>query len=285
VSAAAAASPPRVMRARARHLYYRARLSRMLGRRVAAAELCHRALAQCDYGRAWRMLAELELPGEDYLALLARVHRHVRPATYLEVGVARGDSLRLLAPETRALAIDPAPRLKQPFGPLQKLFLETSDEFFARHDAVAELGGRRIRMAFIDGMHRFEFALRDFLNIERLAEPDTLVFIHDCYPLDARTAAREQTTAFWSGDVWRLIVLLKRHRPDLAIHTIAAPPTGLGLITRLDPRAGALTSALDELIAEGLATDYAHIESDKPAALNLVANDWLRLAPLLRRAS
>jgi hypothetical protein len=268
-------------RARARHLYYRARLNRWMGRRREAAALCQRALALSDYSRAHRLLAELELPGEDYLRVLARVHRELKPATYLEIGVARGDSLALAEPATRAIGIDPAPRLRHPPGALQRLFTETSDEFFARHDAVAELGGQRVRMAFIDGMHHFDFALRDLMHLEPLCEPRSLIFVHDCYPLDERTAAREQVTRFWSGDVWRLIVLLKKHRPDLSVHTIGAPPSGLGLITRLDPGSRTLARDLPALIAEGLAIDFATIADRKAEALNLFPNEWPKLRALI----
>jgi len=271
-------------RARARHLYYRARLYRWIGRRRAAAELCRRALGWCDYGRAHRLLAELTLPGEDYLRVLARAHQELRPATYLEIGVARGDSLALALPETRAIGIDPAPRLRASAGPNQRVFAETSDEFFGRRNARAELGGP-LAMAFIDGMHHFDFALRDFVHLEPLCEPDSVIFVHDCYPLDERTATREQRTAFWSGDVWRLIVLLKRHRPDLAIHTIGTPPTGLGLITRLDPASPGLRERLPELIAEGLAIGFETLAPAKSAALNLVPNEWRSLRALLRGQS
>jgi hypothetical protein len=268
-------------RAKARHLYYRARLNRWLGRDPAAAELCRRALEFCDYTRAYRLLAQTELPGEDYFQVLARVHEHVRPATYVEIGVARGRSLRLVGPDTLTLGVDPQPSVEGPLGPRQRLFGETSDEFFAKRNVIAELGGRRVRMAFIDGMHHFDFALRDFANLEPLCDPDSLIFVHDCYPIDARSAAREQTTAFWSGDIWRLITLLKRHRPDLSIHTIATPPTGLGLITRLDPGSSWLRDNLTALIEEGLASNLATIAHDKAAALNLVPNDWPKLRQLL----
>lgn len=276
--------PAAEQRARARHLYYRARLNRWMGRRREAAALCQRALALSDYSRAHRLLAELELPGEDYLRVLARVHRELRPPTYLEIGVARGDSLELVSPATRAIGIDPAPRLRHPLGALQSVFTETSDEFFARHDVVAELGGRRVHMAFIDGMHHFDFALRDFMHLEPLCDTHSLIWVHDCYPLDERTGAREQGTRFWSGDVWRLIVLLKKYRPDLAVHTIGAPPTGLGLITRLDPESRTLGAQLPALIAEGLATEFATIAHRKAEALNLFPNEWPRLKALLREA-
>jgi hypothetical protein len=238
-------------------------------------------LSFCDYTKAYRLLAQLELPGEHYFKVLERVHEHVRPATYLEVGVSRGESLRLVQPQTLALGIDPAPHLEFELSPNQQVFAQTSDEFFARPDVPALLGGKPLNMAFIDGMHHFEYALRDFINIEPLCTPDSLVFVHDCFPIDARSAARDQTTGFWSGDIWRLIVLLKQYRPDLAIHTIGTPPTGLGLITRLDPQSTVLRSRLPELITAGMALDFSAIAARRPEAVNLMPYDWRRVRQLL----
>ena len=272
---------PAGLRRRARYSFFGARLNLWLGRKAAAQRLCRRALSFCDYTKAYRMLAQLELPGEHYFKVLARVHAHVRPATYLEVGVSRGESLKLVQPQTLALGIDPEPHLAFELASNQTVFAQTSDEFFARPDVPALLGGRPLQMAFIDGMHHFEYALRDFINIEPLCTPESLVFVHDCFPIDARSAERDQTTGFWSGDIWRLIVLLKKYRPDLAIHTLGTPPTGLGLITRLDPHSAVLRSRLPELIAEGLALDFSAIAARRPAALNLVPYDWPRVRQLL----
>jgi hypothetical protein len=269
------------LRRKARYSFFRARLSQLLGRKADAQRLCRRALSFCDYTNAYRLLAELDLPGENYFKVLARVHAQVRPETYLEVGVSRGDSLKLVGPQTLALGIDPEPRVGFALRANQQVFAQTSDEFFARPDVPALLGGKPLDMAFIDGMHHFEYALRDFVNIEPLCGADSLIFIHDCYPIDARSAAREQTTAFWSGDIWRVIVLLKHYRPDLSIHTIVTPPTGLGLITRLDPASTLLRSRLPELIAAGLALDFASIAQRRPEALNLVPYDWPHVRQLL----
>lgn len=262
-------------------LYLRARLNRWLRRRKAAAALCHRVLTLADDGKAHRLLAELELPGPDYLSVLDSVHRFLKPLTYLEIGVARGDSLRLARDETYTVGIDPTPRLKCVLRARQCVFHETSDEFFARRDVIAELGGHRIQMAFIDGMHRFEFALRDFANIETFSAPDAVIFVHDCYPLNARTASREQTTVFWSGDVWRLVLLLKKHRPDLRLHTIATAPTGLAVISGLDPRSRLIQDNLSELIAEAMAIDFGTIADHRAEALNLIPNDWSGIRELL----
>ena len=92
------------------------------------------------------------------------------------------------------------------------MFALTSDDFFAQQDVRSAFGGRALDLAFIDGMHRFEFALRDFINIERLCSANSVILMHDCYPLDARTAQRERQTGFWSGDIWRLVMLLREQR-------------------------------------------------------------------------
>jgi hypothetical protein len=272
---------PAHLRRQARYSFFRARFNQLLGRKAEAQRLCRRALSFCDYTKAYRLLSELDLPGEHYFRVLARVHAQVRPATYLEVGVSRGESLKLVGPATLALGIDPEPRVGFTLAPNQRVFAQTSDEFFARPDVPALLGGKPLDMAFIDGMHHFEYALRDFVNIEPLCSAASLIFIHDCYPIDARSAARDQTTAFWSGDIWRLIVLLKKYRPDLSIHTIGAPPTGLGLISRLDPTSTVLRGRLPELIAEGLALDFSQIAAHRPEALNLLPYDWQHVSQLL----
>ncbi len=265
----------------ARLNYLGARLNQWLGRTAAAKRMCRRAVGFCDYSRAYGLLAELELPAEYYFKVLERIHEHVRPATYLEVGVSRGGSLKLAGPETLALGIDPQPQLEFELQSNHRVFAQSSDEFFARPDVPELLGNRPLDMAFIDGLHHFEYALRDFINIEALCTPRSLIFVHDCFPLDERSAERDRITGFWSGDIWRLIVLLKKYRPDLAIHTLGTPPTGLGLIKHLDPRSDGLRGRLPELIAEGMTLNFGSIATRRAEALNLVPYEWPRVRQLL----
>ena len=90
-------------------------------------------------------------------------------------------------------------------------------------------------LAFVDGLHLFEVALADLLSIEQLAHSETVVLIHDVLPISARTSTRQRTTAVWSGDVWKMVVLLRRHRPDLMVTTLDVGPTGMAIITGFDP--------------------------------------------------
>jgi hypothetical protein len=265
----------------ARALFWRARWQQWRGRPQQALALCQRAVRYADYPRADALMARLTLPGEGYYDMLGRIHRYLGPATYLEIGVARGESLARVLPDTEVIGVDPQPQLTGPPRARQRIFTATSDEFFAQHELRALFGGRAVEMAFIDGMHRFENALHDFINVERCCAPHSVILMHDCYPLDARTAQREQRTRFWSGDIWRLLLLLREQRPDLTVRTIASPATGLGMVLNPDPGSRLLSARCGELIQTYLAKDFSVLEGRKPQALGLVPNEWPAVRALL----
>jgi tetratricopeptide (TPR) repeat protein len=228
------------------------------------------------------ILSQLRMPGPFYVEVLKAIHEHLRPRTYLEVGVETGQTLRLARPETRAIGIDPQPVLSHPLSGATVLHVMTSDDYFAGHDVRAELGGLPIDLAFIDGMHHFEFALRDFINIEKNCDPVSTVLIHDCCPLDRFTAERERHVEFWSGDIWRLMLVLRKYRPDLRLHTIVTAPTGLGVVRGLDPRSRVLEDRLEDIVREFLALDYSTLDSDKAVMLALYPNEWERIKAILQ---
>jgi hypothetical protein len=265
----------------ARALFLGARWHQWRGRPQRALQLCREAVRHADYPRADALMARLTLPGEIYYDVLARIHAHLRPATYLEIGIARGESLQRVLPDTDVIGIDPQPQLPEPASARQRIVTATSDEFFAQHDLRAEFGGRALQLAFIDGMHRFEYALRDFINVERACTRAAVILVHDCYPLDARTAQREQQTRFWSGDIWRLLLLLREQRPDLTVRTIGTPPTGLGMVLNPDPHSHVLGERCEALIAEYLGKDFQVLAGRQAEALGLVPNEWPAIRALL----
>lgn len=250
-----------------------------------------KALAHCEKARAlnpesvgaYVLLSELCLPGEDYFALLSRIITHLKPRTYVEIGVFEGSSLRLAKTAKRVVGIDPAPKITWPLEPHMQVFKTTSDAFFAQNDLLAVLGDRRVDLAFIDGMHQFEFALRDFANLERCCHQKSVILVQACYPLDEESAGREPRDSRWSGDVWRLIALLKKHRPDLHIQTIGTAPTGLAVIQNLNPESRLLLDQHDTLVQEFLALDYAYLHDQKAEKLNLVPNHWPHIKASLKQ--
>jgi hypothetical protein len=252
------------------------------GKADDAIALCRSALTVDPVNAsAHRMLARLSMPGEYYRDVLRRIHEHLRPRTYLEIGVSKGDTISLVHPETAAIGLDPQPKIDRPLSARTRIFTETSDDFFAHHDVAAELGGLPIDLAMIDGMHHFEFALRDFINVERCCAPASTILIHDCYPLDEISARRTRVSQFWSGDVWKVIVCLKKYRPDLTINTVACAPTGLAVIQKLDPTSIVLPSRLKEICDEFIGLPFSTIENRKAEVLNVYPNDWEQVRALL----
>ncbi|HKP27339.1 MAG TPA: class I SAM-dependent methyltransferase [Dongiaceae bacterium] len=225
--------------------------------------------------------------GTGYLKLLRRLHALQRPRHYLEIGTAAGKTLALA--RCASIAIDPRFRLAQDVRagkPACHLFEMTSDAFFAAHNPTALFGGP-IDLAFIDGMHHFDFALRDFMNIEPHCRPDSLIVLHDCLPVDdhmarrdprdrSRTAQSHYPNA-WAGDTWKALWILQRYRPDLRIFAFDAPPSGLVVVTRLDPSSTLIKQRYDEALAAAHAIDlagfYAGFEILPTAALR--RRSWL----------
>lgn len=254
------------------------------GNADGAIALCGQAIAldPCNL-LARQILIHASMPGDTYHDILRRIHQHLRPCTYVEIGVFKGETMAMAAPETLAIGLDPEPDIRYPLTARTRIFAETSDDFFAHRDLAAELGGLPVDLAFIDGMHHFEFALRDFINLERYCTGDSTILIHDCYPLDEMTSRRERVFNFWSGDVWKLVLCLKKYRPDLSVHTVHCAPTGLAIIRNLDPASTVLAASLDEICEEFIALPFATIAERKAEMLNAYSNKWGRVCALLGR--
>jgi tetratricopeptide (TPR) repeat protein len=246
-----------------------------LGRRDQALAAFHQALehdADCTPAR-WAM-AHDRLTGPDYLSRLTQLHALLAPALYVEIGVFEGASMALVPATTRAVGIDPKPRLfTAPQAPVLILPV-TSDAQFAKPDPRADWGGARINFGFIDGLHVFDQALRDFAYLEAHTAKGAVIAAHDTLPFDRITAERERVTNFHSGDVWKLIPFLSAHRPDLDVMTIKTPPTGLTLITGLNPDFDWQPLLQDSVIAPFRDLDFDVQFRDPTGVLKLIDNDW-----------
>ncbi len=195
--------------------------------------------------------------GLNYGHFLRTLHERLTPRTYLEIGVRTGATFKLA--DCAAIAIDPEFMLKGDVTgkkPLCLQFQETSDAFFAHRDPTALLGAP-LDMAFLDGMHLFEFLLRDFINTERHAHRNAVIVLHDCLPAHIGMSRRERSAArspfpyngWWTGDVWKIVPVLRQYRPDLSVEILDCWPTGLVLVTNLDPTSTTLSDAYTDIVA------------------------------------
>jgi capsular polysaccharide biosynthesis protein len=184
------------------------------------------------------------LGGMGYRDFMERLAVETGARTYLEIGTNDGGSVaRIPCP---SLCIDPSFRIdgacinnkEQTF-----FFKMRSDEFFRRFDPTAFLGGK-IDLAFLDGMHLFEYLLRDFINVEKVCGRHSNIVLHDCVPINVEMTERVKNAAnrknkalkdAWVGDVWKIVPVLREYRPDLTVTILDCPPTGLVVCNNLDP--------------------------------------------------
>jgi hypothetical protein len=133
---------------------------------------------------------------------------------------------------------------------------------------VPFLAGKSLGIGFIDGLHLFEQALKDFINLEKYCGPRSVILLHDTMPLDEATQSRATDTQFHTGDV--------------DIFTIATPWTGLTVVTGLDPLADQLADRYDEAVARFINMPFSEIENCMETALNVVPNHWIEVESRLK---
>lgn len=184
---------------------------------------------------------------------LTGLHEVLAPRSYVEIGI--NDGRGIARSRTRTIGVDPDYKIKAELACDLKLVKATSDDFFARPDAIDWFPEGVIDFAFIDGMHLFEYAFRDFINTERLCTPGSVVVLDDMLPRSGPEAARDRYTGEWTGDVYKVAQVLERFRPDLAVVPIDSEPTGVTLIVGLDPANTTLQDNYDAIIAEYLTPD------------------------------
>jgi hypothetical protein len=199
---------------------------------------------------------------------LRELHNASANRNYLEIGVNDGRSLKLS--RVPSIAVDPAFKVVTEIRCDVHLVKATSDDFFARENPLAHLRGGRhpvrnlrrgrkpfgywrrttLDLAFIDGMHLFEYALRDFINIEKHADWSSVIVFDDMLPRSIDEAARDRHTTAWTGDVYKVIEILGRYRPDLVTVLVDTQPTGQLVVFGADHSNTVLNDKYDEIIDE-----------------------------------
>jgi hypothetical protein len=263
--------------------FYKAQLLAQSGQVETAKQVLTELIrATPDFPGALPALAQLSFPGPSYRDVLRFLHERLRPQTYLEIGVEHGATLQLAVHSEVVIGVDPVlRRIPHRLPAATQLFHMTSDAFFATHSRSSLLAERRLGLAFIDGMHWFEFVLRDFHNVERWCYPGSTVVLHDCLPVAEVAAARERRTTFWVGDAWKALDGLLKHRPLLHVSVVPCHPSGLVIIQNLDPESETFPQWAAAFHDEYLTRRYPHAASDWPRHYPMIENSERGLDQLL----
>lgn len=189
--------------------------------------------------------------GKRYTRFLANLHNTHVFDWYLEIGCRTG---RTFGPvRSRTIAVDPYFRVTTDVigdKPALHIIQQTSDDFFA--SGFLQAMKIKLSVSFLDGMHLFEFLLRDFMNTEAHSREDGVILLHDCIPYSVEMTTRDIASiprGPWTGDVWKLLPILREFRPDLTIKVMDCNPTGLVMITGLSPKNTTLKRKYDDIVA------------------------------------
>lgn len=236
----------------------------------------------------------------DRHGFLRQLHRVYKPRNYLEIGVNDGRSLALS--RVPSVAVDPAFKVVKAISCDVHLVRATSDDFFSRKDPLLHLRPQRnpfralarkdplglfgadpkLDLSFIDGMHLFEFALRDFMNVERHARWSSVIVLDDMLPRNVDEAARDRHTDAWTGDVYKVATVLRRFRPDLVVVEVDTQPTGVVLIFGADPTSTVLKDDYDKIIEEFVVPDPQAVPEEVMVRKNAVAPETVLAADFWR---
>jgi hypothetical protein len=178
------------------------------------------------------------------LYFINRLIRERKFVSYLEIGVFLG-KVFFFVRAPRKIAVDPAFRFgfyrkfkrifKEVSNLWAKFYEKTSDDFFAT-EAARLFARKKIGVCLVDGMHEYDFALRDVENALNYLQQDGVIIMHDCNP-----ATPEEAISFeawksidfksnWNGDVWKTIVHLRSLRDDINVFVLDCDQ-GLGVVT------------------------------------------------------
>lgn len=214
--------------------------------------------------------------------LLTGLHELLSPRYYFEIGVREGMSLALS--RTKTVAVDPFFLVDREIRCDVHLVRTTSDEFFARRHPFAHFDEPTVDLAFIDGMHLSEYALRDVINTERYTHAGSVIVIDDMLPRSIEEAGRTRrgsaARGAWAGDVYKLVAAFRTLRPDLVCLEVDTQPTGTVVLLLPDPASRVLPEAYDRLVEEFVSPDPQVVPDETLHRTRAVSPEELLASPI-----
>lgn len=215
----------------------------------------------------------------DRITLINELMAKKKLHNYLEIGVFNG-RVFFRVKSTFKIAVDPAFAFDS-FRKIGKFFInpynlfnqyieKKSDDFFAK-DAVHLFASRQCNLSLIDGMHEYDFALRDVENTLKYLSDDGVIIMHDCNPVTKEEACTFEEwkgrnfKGQWNGDVWKTIMHLRTFRNDIDVFVLDCDQ-GLGIVTKRKPQ-NRLSYSQDDI------NRFTYEDFDKNRS------NWLNLKP------
>ena len=110
-------------------------------------------------------------------------------------------------------------------------------------------------------MHLAEYVVRDFINAEKYSHAGTVIMFDDVLPEQMEMAERGRRFNAWTGDVYKIVPVLRKYRPDLEIGVfetfIGQYRKGLAVVKNMDPNSTVLEENYKEIERDIFETGYA----------------------------
>jgi Methyltransferase domain len=200
-------------------------------------------------------------------------------STYLEIGVFAG-GVFFPVKAKRKIAVDPEftfgkfkrrKKILKNLSNLNASYFEMSSDDFFNTQAGPLFKEQPVDICLVDGMHEYEYALRDVENTLKYLQPDGVIIMHDCNPQTAGSAItfeewkNKNYEGNWNGDVWKTILHLRSLRKDITVFVLDVD-YGLGIVCKRHPEE-TLSFAKKEI------QDLTYNDFDKN-------RHWLNLKPM-----
>jgi hypothetical protein len=164
---------------------------------------------------------------------------------YLEIGVAQGLTLEQVR-ISRRWAVDPHPQFDHRNLPKGVVFeYMESDSFFHQIDTA-----KKFDLVFLDGLHTWQQTYKDLMNTLNHSHLSSIIVIDDVVPDDALAAIPDWEEALamkdavgitdgrWQGDVFKVLLVIRDHHPELDFCVVGENAEGdnpQAIVWKLDP--------------------------------------------------
>lgn len=138
--------------------------------------------------------------------IINRIAGIIGAVSYLEIGVADGESMRHVDIPIRH-GVDPMP---SPGGQRAcTTYFPYSSRFFFEELSTDESKLKQYDVVFIDGDHKAELVYYEIQKALELVSPKGVIVIHDCNPATEAMQTDEYQGGLWNGTVWKAIARLR----------------------------------------------------------------------------
>lgn len=167
------------------------------------------------------------------LDVLSFLFNKVRPKLFVTLGD-HAKYVQCVPQPILGLGVDPWPLMKlKELPPNQLVYPVTSDYFFHSPYMIKDL---HPDIVLISGFKRFEQVLRDVIFSEKLCQKNSVILVTNTVPLEEGDTDRADitTSKHQTGDIFKIIPVYKKYRPDIKVSTITDVDKGVTIFENLD---------------------------------------------------